>query len=130
MLTSLNLMARSLERPGLMVFPNFCAFYSPTVISVQDTVLAAASRRQLSMEDGKVEGSAAGGGAVSLVPTGSTHETFTDALVLFAGKTSWLLKMVIPMTSIFPVIRQKWPLTRTCCSYTISLNYTALKIIC
>ncbi|KAK9825044.1 hypothetical protein WJX74_003537 [Apatococcus lobatus] len=61
---------------------------------LQETVLAAASRRQLSIEDGKVEGSAAGGGAVSVVPAGSTHETFTDALVLFAGKTSWLLKMM------------------------------------
>ena len=72
---------------------------------VQETVLAAASRRQLSMEDGKVAGSAAGGGAVSLVPTGSTHETFTDALVLFAGKTSWLLKMVSTIRFFFPVLK-------------------------
>lgn len=65
-------------------------------------MLAAASRRQLSLEDGKVEGSEKGGGAVSLVPAGSTHETFTDALVLFAGKTTWLLKMVCPIPLMMP----------------------------
>ena len=61
---------------------------------VQETVLAAASRRQLSLTNGEVKGSSAGGGAVAMVPAGSTHETFTDALVLFAGKTAWMLKMV------------------------------------
>ncbi len=63
---------------------------------MQAAVLAAASRRQLSMTDGEVSDSSAGGGAVALVPAGSTHETFTDALVLFAGKTAWMLKMVNP----------------------------------
>ena len=48
---------------------------------------------------GQEAGSAgsSGGGAVLLVLTGSSHDSFTDVMPLFAKRFSWLLNKVSPM---------------------------------